>query len=477
MQRLMMQFALSLMTLWLTQTAVATEAETAATAKQELLSFAQQIHKSNATFSAIWPGFWPDQQAFIVVNEGQQSLIYTAATAPVYADNPSEALAEHFYYYSNLLHGLDDFKYEIDFALPDAQLATAINISNGGTSEDVSTLLHEAFHGYQRRAFNDDDAVTFLPPETLATDESRALLALQYELARQIVLTPQHELIEDWLMLRAIMAKAMPTVAGYLAYMEQIEGTAQWVGITARSQTQQAFLATFDTLFTNFTTLMSRPLDVRTSAYVTGAILLHLLDSSSSDHTWQEHIEQGATPIALAQTLFGIAAEEERLAELLEKYDYASFMAAIADDTTHVVQVADIEQSHPYLLDVYVEVSPTEVEETGLPMKFNAGNGGFHELEPSLLLLPAPASFQITSAQSVVAIRGLPVRIDMRKLTEGGVRISVWSQDPWLQIQGLRKFDKNQKLELFFGDSSVITNAPWQLGEHSTREQIVLRLQ
>ena len=120
MQRLMMQFALSLMTLWLTQTAVATEAETAATAKQELLSFAQQIHKSNATFSAIWPGFWPDQQAF---------------------------------------------------------------------------------------------------------------------------------------------------------------------------------LATFDTLFTNFTTLMSRPLDVRTSAYVTGAILLHLLDSSSSDHTWQEHIEQGGLEI------------------------------------------------------------------------------------------------------------------------------------------------------------------------------------
>lgn len=142
MQRLMMQFALSLMTLWLTQTAVATEAETAATAKQELLSFAQQIHKSNATFSAIWPGFWPDQQAF---------------------------------------------------------------------------------------------------------------------------------------------------------------------------------LATFDTLFTNFTTLMSRPLDVRTSAYVTGAILLHLLDSNSNDRAWQEHIEQGATPIALAQTLFGITAEEERLTHEVQR--------------------------------------------------------------------------------------------------------------------------------------------------------------
>ena len=455
----------------------ASEPNNEASVKQDLLSFGQQIQQKGTDFSAIWPGFWPVEQAFIVVNESQQTLVYTPANAPLVDDHAGEALANNFYYYPTLLPGLDDFKYEIDFALPDDQLATAINITDGGKIEDISTLIHEAFHGYQRRNFSAQDEVNFLPPEALESIETRALLALQYELARRVLTTPEPEIIRDWLQLRRIIADKVPAVAAYLAYMEQIEGTAQWVGMTATQQTQEAFVESFDKLFTSFTSNMNRPLDVRTSAYVTGATLLSVIEAQSSNRDWQQQIEQGVTPLELAHELFAIEAANEQLPTLLEQYDYPSFVAAIEADATGIASVADVEQTHPYLLDIHVKVSPEEVAKTGLPMKFNAGNAGFHELEKSLLLLPDPHSFQITSEQSLVDIRTLPVRIDMRALAEGGVRISVWSKDPWLQIQGLRSFDKTQKLELFFGDSSVVTEATWQLDSTSTAEHVVLRLQ
>ncbi|RUO26870.1 hypothetical protein CWE09_09325 [Aliidiomarina minuta] len=444
------------------QTAQQTETQ------KELLHFATETQESHLHFASVWPGFWDEKTPFIVFNHEGQAVLFTKnEPIPGY-----QKLADNYYYYSERLPNLTDFPFHIHYPLPDHQIATTVrlNLDDESTDDHRETLLHEAFHGYQRTEFADLGRSEFLDPKYLDEASIRAMLQLQFALAKQAHESREIAHIHDWLTVRVALSKVIASeVASYLADVEHIEGTAQWVGI--QGSFAEHYRDNIDSFFNHFPALFETTHALRTSAYVTGALLTDFVnDFSASDNNWRHAIEQGKTPYELALQLFSISTEEalERFNDVIAQYDFSDYMARAQATKSDQVTLADIEASYPYRLDITINVVMDDGR-VELPMSFSGGDEGFHQLEVNLIFLPNAETLQLTMQGSVIDIRNAPVLADMRKVMEGEVTYSFWSQSPMTTMDAL----KNMKdLDLQFGQSIIQSPAGWTLGPTSTSEHL-----
>lgn len=183
-------------------------------------------------FASVWPNFWDESTPFIVYNLDGNAILFTpGAPIPGY-----QQLAENYYYYSERLPNITDFHFYINYPLPNDQAATAALLSDGsnGVIKTRELLLHEAFHGYQQRAFAATGRSEFMSPERLDEATTRAMVALQFALAKKAHESRKRTHIHDWLVARVALATAIePQVAVYLGDVERTEGTAHWVGLRA----------------------------------------------------------------------------------------------------------------------------------------------------------------------------------------------------------------------------------------------------
>lgn len=439
--------------------------------QKELLQFATTTQQSHQHFASVWPGFWSEHTPFIVyTHEGQAVLFTTNEPVPGY-----QQLADNYFYYAERLPNLTDFHFHIHYTLPDGQFATAVRLSrDGGTAHDIrETLLHEAFHGYQRTLFADVGRSEFLDPKHLDEASTRAIFELQFDLAKQAHESRETAHIRDWLSLRVVLSEVIaPRVAEYLGDVERIEGTAQWVGMQASFA--EHFPDNVSHSFNNFPELFNTTYAIRTSAYPTGALLTDLLnDFSASDNNWRQAIEQGKTPYELALQVFAISTEEalEQLNDVIAQYNLAEYMAR-AQATSDLISLADIKASYPYRLDISVNAlkndGPLEDTRLELPMAFSGGEKGFHQLEPNLIFLPNAKTFQLTMQDRVIDVRNAPVLADLRQM-ERELKYSFWSQSPIITIEALENMND---LALQFGQSSIQSPVGWTLDPRSTDEHL-----
>lgn len=435
--------------------------------QKELLQFATTTQESHRHFASVWPGFWAENTPFIVYNHEGQAVLYTTKE-PIPGE---QKLAANYYYYSERLPNLTDFPFDINYPLPNNQVATAVRVGSGDDATDRrDTLLHEAFHGYQRAEFADVGRSEFLDPKHLDEAEIRAMLQLQFALAKQAHESREEEDIRDWLTVRVALSEVIASeVSVYLGDVERYEGTAHWVGIQASSA--EHYRDNLNNFSNNFPELFDTTFAIRSSAYVTGALLIDLVsDFSDSDNNWRDAIEQGKTPYELAVQIFGISTEEAiaRFNDVIAQHGFSDYMARAQTTKSDLVTVADIEASYPYRLDITLSVVINDGR-AELPMSFFGGDKGFHQLEENLLFLPNAETFQLTMPDSMIDVRNAPVLADMRKLGEREVTYSFWSQSPIITIDALESMND---LKLQFGQSIIQSPAGWTLDSTSTNEHL-----
>ncbi|RUO35478.1 hypothetical protein CWE13_11145 [Aliidiomarina shirensis] len=427
---------------------------------QELRQEAEKIRSKSPWFAQIWPGFWPESEPFIVFNSVGETLLFTTdEPLPGY-----EAKHGHYYFYSERLPNTTDFAYFINYPLPNNQLATAVRIHDL-RGEVIDTLLHEAFHGYQRLHFSKLHASSFLDPSYFSEPTVRGLLRFQFSLAQKAHAEQGEEqseaLVRDWLTFRAGFEHAIAKEVGeLLASFEHLEGTAHWVGVQAayaeHSRNQLGdFLRHFQARFDNSN-------HVRTSAYATGAFLVDILNEySPDDYDWRAQLEAGNTPLALAIALFEIDPETamNEMNALFERHDASAYIQAAAEPETHnnVVKFANVRETYPYSLSVTLTLEVVEGR-AELPLRFSAGEGGFENLSNNVIFIPDPGTFQIDYKNTTIDIRGLPALADLQSVGTGKLRIQVWSETP---IVSLSELIISEPLVLEFGDSAIRSGRTW----------------
>ncbi|MCL5254641.1 MAG: hypothetical protein M1363_00705 [Gammaproteobacteria bacterium] len=439
---------------------------------RKLYRFATETQRSHAHFADVWPGFWSETTPFITYNNDGQAVLFTT-------DEPIagyEKLADNYYYYADRLPNLNDFSFYIQYPLPNDQYATAIRLSDdeSAIADHRDTLLHEAFHGYQRNSFADRGRAEFLDPKHLDETTHRALLALQLALAQQAHTSRELEDIHNWLIVRVALGKVITSeAADYLGDVERIEGTAHWVGI--RSSFADEYRASMDSFFNNFAGHFESTHALRTSAYITGALLTDLVnDFSAEDALWRQAIEQGKTPFDLAIQTFAISTEDAlaRFNDILTQVNFSDYIAHVQTTESEVITLADIQASHPYRLDITVHVPMTDGR-LELPMSFSGGDEGFHQLEVNLIFLPNAETFQLTLGDIAIDVRNAPVLADVRNIQGREVTYSIWSQSPLTTREDLRIM---HDLELRFGQSIIRSPAGWKLDPDSTNQHLKITL-
>lgn len=432
---------------------------------QELRQEAEEIRSKSPRLAQIWPGFWSENEPFIVFNRVGEALLFTTdEPLPGY-----EAKYGDYYYYSERLPNTTDFAYFINYPLPHNQLATAVRIHDLN-SEVIDTLLHEAFHGYQSLHFNNLHASSFLEPSYFSEPTVRGLLSFQFSLAQKAHAEQGEEqseaLVRDWLTFRAGFEHTIAKEVGeLLASFEHLEGTAHWVGIQAAYDEHARhqlgdFLRHFQARFANSN-------DVRTSAYATGAFLLDILNEyAPDDFAWRAQLEAGSTPLALAVELFDIDPETamNEMNALFERHDAVGYIQAAAEREApnDAVKFANIREIYPYSLTVTLALEIVEGR-SEFPLRFSAGEGGFENLSNNVIFIPNPDTFQIEYKETSIDIRGLPALADLQSVGSGKFRIQIWSETP---IISLSELVLNEPLALEFGDSKIHSGRTW----HATSE-------
>lgn len=435
--------------------------------QKELLEFATTTQESHGHFASVWPGFWNENTPFITFNyEGEAVLFTQSEPIPGY-----QKLEDNYYFYSERLPNLTDFTFHINYPVSNGEVATAIRLGSDESSADLrDTLLHEAFHGYQKANFADVGRSEFIDPKHIEEVTVRAMLQLQLALAKQAHESREVAHIRDWLMVRAALSEAIaPEVASYLGDVERIEGTANWVGI--RASFAEHYRDKIDSFFYKFPGQFETTHALRSSAYITGALLIDVInDFSDPDNDWRHAIEQGETPYEVAVHLFDISSEEAtaQLNDVIAQYDFSEYLARAQVTQSDLVTLEDIAASYPYRLDVTVSV----VMDDGrieLPMHFSGGEAGFHQLETSLIFLPFAETLQLTHKDSRIDVRNVPALVDMRNAHDRGATLSFWSQAPMITMDALNGM---RDLDLQFGESVIQSPAGWTLDPTSTNEHL-----
>lgn len=144
--------------------------------ERELMETAGVIARSASGISeGVWPGYWPADQPFILYHAEEELVLLVADRPPPTdfvpvrdPDLPSE-LDSRTYLHRGMLRGLEA-GYQIDYRVGDLE-AIAVRW-DGDLEGTLTTLFHEAFHGYQSREFVSASADYYVEPSVIAAPES-----------------------------------------------------------------------------------------------------------------------------------------------------------------------------------------------------------------------------------------------------------------------------------------------------------------
>jgi hypothetical protein len=221
--------------------------------QSELAAVADAIVKSSPGISLIWPGYWSNNESFLLISPSGGMLLVTDSAAPAeFIAVPSSTNAS----------SLVGRAYSRDGALPGSQPGTfpgtygiaghstyALPPMGSTLFRRVSFYTHEAFHYHQRQGFRawastPEDSIMGLSPTSALLDTSimrdstfRSRLRGEDELLRNIASEQSpsalRDLLRQYLAARMERVRGRPDVLAIERRYERREGTATYVGCRA----------------------------------------------------------------------------------------------------------------------------------------------------------------------------------------------------------------------------------------------------
>lgn len=203
---------------------VPTEDDSAA----NLRAKASQILDHSAALARIWPGYWPETQAFILYEPTQGAVLVGADERP-----------RDVTYRPGTLPGAEAyFVYDYPAGTPNMMM---IKLGDSW-ARDAEVLFHEQFHDFQKDAFDRKERQYAGEYVDLTGIADRATFTAGAELERRVLAdalmaktaTGRTDLIRRYLALRRTReATVAEPIIGRERYLERYEGSAQYVGLTA----------------------------------------------------------------------------------------------------------------------------------------------------------------------------------------------------------------------------------------------------
>lgn len=283
----------------------------------DLNAKANLILDRSDVLARIWPGFWPNEQGFVLYDPSHGAVLIGAEGRP-----------RSVTYRAGELPGANR-TFALDYPAGTPNMMMVQMGDNWRTT--ATTLFHEQFHDFQRDAFDKTDWKHGGEYIDLTAISDRAAFTAAAELERRVLAdailaetaAQSADLTRQYIALRRIRERTVEeTVVGKERYFERLEGTAQYIGLKASSivlgddaDSVAGALAggLRRSLFANGEGSYSGNW-FRTRAYDVGGALALLLDRSGAD--WKARIEAGEPLDAVLESILGAMdiSEQERVA-------------------------------------------------------------------------------------------------------------------------------------------------------------------
>ena len=399
----------------------------AAGKKQQMVSAAARIRAASAELSRLWPGYWPEDQAFIIQAPGEGALLVSSAPAPAGLEPlpgtelppPLQGVA---WYRPGTLPG-SARPFTMDYPIGQARGAMLVNFS-GGVEQLIGTLLHEQFHAFQRSAFKPSRGGQFVDPLAIRDRVSFATAAEieQRVLAAALRSSSERErrahLQTYFALRREREARLPPAVAAVERGFERSEGSAEYVERLAYAKFFGEGEATLPKLLAE---RLERPFQhgapymtqlFRHRGYGVGSALIWFVARYGAKD-WRSRIEGGAAPDELLEERIGRPkpAEAARLARQgRADFGYEARRASLAP------AIRAAEKSEIKSIDEFLALAPFRLEVAAAALGKDARPGfsatNMTQLTASVMALPVAQLFSVSGPKLSLVVREKPVLME-----------------------------------------------------------------
>ena len=408
-------------------------AQPAPVTKADLLATAAKVARHGRQLSQIWPGYWPEDQAFILNVAGMGALLVSPGPRPsdfeaiADAELPPE-LKRRAFFKGGTLAGAER-PFVIGYPIGKGRTAMLVNARGGDPDQTIMTLLHEQFHGYQNPAFKGREQ-QFVDPLAV---KDRVAFAASAEVERAILAAAlsatseaeRRELLRQYFALRRERERTVPPEAVKVEQgFERTEGTAKYIDRAALSAFSGGGEAVLRRLLQEE---LRRGLGAQTGAYATtwfrgrgystGAALTFLV-SQYDRGDWRSKIEAGAKLDELLESLVGKVPEGEaaRLAEKARgRFGYAAKRLEL-EPLIRAAEKKEIKSIAEFLaLDAYQVVFDTTARGAGVKPGFSAMN--MTPLAQNRMALPKAMTLAVPGEGFMLTARDRPALLEGRRFT------------------------------------------------------------
>jgi hypothetical protein len=425
-----------------------------------MVETAARIVRGGKALSRIWPGYWPQDQAFIFHAAGEGALLISPGPRPegfepMPPDNlPSELRGRAFYRPGTMKEAVRPFT--LDFPIGSGKPAVLVNYTirggaaiAGRAASAANLVLHEQFHAYQNRAFKREKAGQFVDPLAI---KDRVAFAAAAETEQRVLgaaikarsAAERKKLLQQYFALRQEREATIPAEARQVEQgFERSEGTAKYVDRVAHAHLFDGGAAAVPELIVKqleqnlmrgsgaFGTVWFRG-----RGYSTGAALSYLL--SLYNPLWRQKVEKGAALDALLKDAVGMPAEAAALAQSArETFGYEARRRRL-EAPIREAEKKEIKSVDEFLaLGAYAVTLDIENPKDGpsaLQRGFSAAN--MTDLSSTVVALPTAFTYSLTDLRTALTVKERPV---LQKTKATGAETTVLLPSP-PEAEGLGDF-------------------------------------
>lgn len=406
--------------------------QTETLSRETAISIAARIVEAAPQLAKIWPGYWPPEQPFIIYLPGAGALLVSAGERPDSfqplqdTDLPDPLVGRAFWHSGSLPDVGRPFV--IDYPIASERTGILVNAAEADAKRIVTLLLHEQFHGYQKRAFKGGVSAQFVDPLAI---KDRVAFAASAETERRILAkaidvedaSDRRLLLQQYFALRREREAAMPAQeVGVERGFEHREGTAKYVDLAGhatidggRDRLKSLLVAELRKSLASATGAFATHW-FRSRSYGNGAAITYLI-SRLDRGNWQAKIEGGAMLDELLESLVrkpapgakaGLA-ESARLSFASNAIQRELEPVIRAGEKAEIKSVQEFLAGAPYRL--VLDATAAGTGSTG----FNAPN--MAQLGPATMVLPKAIMFSFSAPSVSLAATNLPVLMEDRRYT------------------------------------------------------------
>ncbi|WP_426052248.1 hypothetical protein [Brevundimonas sp. SL161] len=392
-----------------------------------LVAKAQQITDRSTELARIWPGYWPEGQAFVLYEPANGAVI-------VGTDGSSNSVR----YQAGELPGADTtFVFDYPGGSPNMMLMTL----GSDWSASAQTLFHEQFHDFQSDTFDKSDMRFGGEYVDLSSITDRIRFTAAAEMERRILAdalsaqtdTQRDDLVRRYFVLRREReATASLVIASVERNKERYEGTAVFVAETARALVaRNGGVSLTDGLVKSLRDDLHGDADrpyatswFRWRAYGVGAALCWLLEKRGTD--WRARVERGEALDLILEEIINpidpddiasISADTRRLYDEPKLIDeIQSTLAALPES---VETVADFNAQSGLRLVLNIDIPMDRLLEGRTFFQ----SQGMIALSPTAMALPDVTNFHMERPGILLRVAGFTMMTDSDSIMRAGVPV------------------------------------------------------